>query len=321
MDYCIPRSGQHLMSVSFVWYYKAEYNEHKYVLQYAGFRVTQDSASTNMFSLSSLPRPVKTYHTGPYDRILNDHKFHGAGKTILVTGGANGVGLAISKAFAETGARVAIVSRSAEQQEKAKAEVNALMFQGSVTDHDRMKEILTELGSVDILVLNAAIAHRRALPTELTNEELYDAFEVNVMSSFKILQTYLAMPQPAQKTVINISSAISNIMASHRIGYGASKAAAAMMMQSFASQFKEHKIFSFHPGSFYTPGVARNVPKDVIQWEDERLPAYFSVWLAGEDSAFLHGRHLWANWDVGELEEMKEKIEKDPNFLTIGQVM
>lgn len=283
------------------------------------FLVFQISQTAVMFSLSSLPRPTKTYHTEPYDRILNNHKFNGTGKTVLVTGGASGVGLAISKAFAGTGARVAIVSRSVEQQQKAG--VDASMFQGSVTDSERMKEILNELGSVDVLVLNAAVAHRRALPTELTNDEFRRAFEVNVMSSFDILQMYLTMPQPAQKTVINISSALGNIMASHRVGYAASKGAAALMIQSFAAQFKEHKIFSFHPGSFYTPGVAQNIPKNMIQWEDERLPAYFSVWLAGEDSGFLHGRHLWANWDVTELEEMKERIEKDPDVLTIGQVM
>lgn len=129
------------------------------------------------------------------------------------------------------------------------------------------------------------------------------------------------MPEPAKKTVISISSAVGNLMALHRVGYGASKAAGAMVIQSFAAQFKEHKIFSLHPGSFYTPGVAQNIPKNMIEWEDERLPAYFAVWLAGEVSGFLHGRQLWANLDVTELEEMKERIEKDPDFLTIGQVM
>lgn len=276
-----------------------------------------------MFSLASLPRPTKTYHTEPYDRIIKHHNLNGTGKTVLVTGGAGGIGLAISKAFAATGARVAIVSRSAEQQAKAKGELNSevLMFQASVTDTERMEEILKELGTVDVLVLNAAIAHRRALATEVTDEEFYDAFDVNVMSSFKITKAYLTMPQPSKKTVINISSAIGPLMWSHRAAYGASKAAAAMVMQSFAAQFKEHKIFSFHPGSFYTPGVAQNVPKHMIQWEDERLPAYFAVWLAGEDSSFLHGRHLWANWDVDELVEMKERIGNDPSFLTIGQIM
>lgn len=276
-----------------------------------------------MFSLASLPRPTKVYHTEPYDRILTQHNFNGTGKTVLVTGGAGGVGLAISKAFAGTGARIAIVSRSAEQQAKAKAEVDGevLMFQADVTDTERMMEILKQLRSVDVLVLNAAVAHRRALATELSYEEFYTAFDVNVFASFKIVQAYLTMSQPAQKTVINISSAVGALMASHRVGYGASKAAAAMVMQSFAAQYKEHKIFSFHPGSFYTPGVAQNVPKNMIQWEDERLPAYFAVWLAGDESGFLHGRHLWANWDVDELVEMKERINEDPDFLTIGQVM
>lgn len=97
--------------------------------------VIDQTIIAKMFSLSSVPRPTKTYHTQPYDRILN-HKFNGTGKTVLVTGGASGIGLAISRAFAETGVRVAIVSRSAE-----KPDFDALVYRESVTDHKRMKEI------------------------------------------------------------------------------------------------------------------------------------------------------------------------------------
>jgi hypothetical protein len=38
------------------------------------------------------------------------------------------------------------------------------------------------------------------------------------------------------------------------------------------------------------------------------LPADFVVWVASEDAAFLKGKYVWANWDVGELVERKAEI-------------
>jgi hypothetical protein len=42
------------------------------------------------------------------------------------------------------------------------------------------------------------------------------------------------------------------------------------------------------------------------------------VWLASEEAAFLHGRYIWANWDVPELLEMKERILDDKSLLKVG---
>ena len=56
-------------------------------------------------------------------------------------------------------------------------------------------------------------------------------------------------------------------------------------------------------------------------WEDVNLPADFAVWLAGPQSDFLHGRYVWAEWDVDELIALKEKVEQDPLFLRLGLVL
>ena len=95
-------------------------------------------------------------------------------------------------------------------------------------------------------------------------------------------------------------------------------------MQNFASQFpypeSRVKIISFHPGSFYTEGVAANIPKDMIEWEDINLPAHFCLWCAGPEGGVLHGRFVWAQWDVDELLAMKGRFEKDPMYFTVGLI-
>lgn len=284
------------------------------------------------FSLESLPRPVKTYHAETYDRISKQHGFEGQGKTILVTGGAAGVGYSICKAFATTGvARIAIVGRTLESLETAKSELEQsypslqiLSYQASITDYERMTKILQELGTVDVLVLNAAAAHRRAEATAITMEEMQDGFDVNVFATFNLSKSFLEMPAPAagRKTIINVSSASAHFPGHMRIGYGSSKAAGVQVMQNFASQFKDEdvKVVSFHPGSYYTAGVAANIPKAMVEWEDVTLPADFTVWLTGPQSDFLHGRFVWANWDVDQLIELEDKVDGDASFLTIGLI-
>ena len=286
-----------------------------------------------MSFFESLPRPTKSYHSRSYDRISKHHKFEGRGKTILITGGATGVGYSISKAFAAAGvARVAIVSRSSGPQEKAKADFEAaypsvriLLYQASIADSTRMIEVLHDIGAIDVLVLSAAVYHRRAPATEISTQEMQNVFDTNVIAAFNLTEAYLASPFPpaGSKTIIHISSAAAQMRFTQRIGYGSSKAAATQMMQHFAFERESNdvRIFSMHPGAFYTPAAAEHYTKDAFRWEDIDLPAHFALWLAGPESDFLNGRFLWAQWDVDELIALKEKFENDHNFLTIGLLL
>lgn len=290
-----------------------------------------------MSLFESQPRPTKIYHSETYDRIAKHHGFDGQGKVVLITGGASGVGFSIAKAFAAAGvACIAIVSRSASPQEQAKAtletaypSVRVVLFQASVTDNVRMTEILHDLGPVDVLVLGVAVVHRREKATAITEQELRDAFDTNVIAAFNLTKAYLETPLPAsgQKTIINISSAAAQVHTTRRVGYGSSKAAVAQVLQHFAVEQEQEqvgnpvRIFSFHPGAFYTPAVAQHFTKDEHKWDDLALPGDFAVWLAGPESSFLHGRHLWANWDVDELIGLRERVLQDSRFLTIGLVL
>jgi NAD(P)-dependent dehydrogenase (short-subunit alcohol dehydrogenase family) len=97
-------------------------------------------------------------------------------RVTLVTGGSKGIGLACARAFLEEGARVAIVSRSAENLEAARRSLNAdpkrlLLVPADLTRPESGPAMLghveAALGPVDILV-NSAGAARRALPDELS---------------------------------------------------------------------------------------------------------------------------------------------------------
>ena len=50
------------------------------------------------------------------------------------------------------------------------------------------------------------------------------------------------------------------------------------------------------------------------------LAASFTVWAASEEAKFLHGRFVWASWDVTEMMtgEFRQRVEKDKLYLTLG---
>ena len=52
----------------------------------------------------------------------------------------------------------------------------------------------------------------------------------------------------------------------------------------------------------------------------EDLPGSFAVWAASPEAAFLHGRFVWAAWDVEDLKSgpLREKLEKDASFLKVS---
>lgn len=286
-----------------------------------------------MTFLEMIPRPTKTYHSTTYDRISKRHGFDGKGKTVLITGGATGIGYSLSRAFAEAGvARIAIISRSPVSQVQAKAAlerayplIKILLYTACITDEAAITTALRDIGSIDVLVNCAAVYHRRAKATELDMKDVHDVFDINVVAAFNLATAYLAMPIPVagSKTIINISSAAGQLRSPLRSAYGPSKAAVTQVMQHLAFEHYDDgvRIFSFHPGAFYTPASSEIYSKDALHWEDINLPAHFALWLAGPESSFLNGRYLWANWDVDELLELKERLREDQRFLTIGLVM
>lgn len=56
--------------------------------------------------------------------------------------------------------------------------------------------------------------------------------------------------------------------------------------------------------------------------DTENLPGQFAVWAASNEAKFLHGRFVWAKWDVTELREgpIRERLDDDEQFLRVGVV-
>lgn len=282
-------------------------------------------ANMPSLDLTKIPRPVETYHSESYSRILPSN-FDYNNKTALITGSSSGIGYAIAKAFAVAGARVVIISRSPGALEEARRDLEAfkvLAYTASISDENRMKQVFDEVGRIDILALHAAYIHDFEPTVVLPEDQMQASFDTNVIAQWKLVKTFIDLPMPSSstKTVINISTAGIHLAPPHQAAYISSKTAFVQLCQHLATEHtpKEcFRIFSMHPGAIYTPAVAKNMGRDEFPWEDVNLPADFCLWLASGQADFLHGKFVWAQWDVDELISLKDRIVREQRFLQMS---
>ncbi len=157
------------------------------------------------------------------------------GRHALVTGGATGIGLAISKSLQAAGARVTIASRNIERVNAVASELDGVTgVQLDVTDADDISAVFEQVGPVDILVNNAGIA--LAAPFEKTSlEQWSNIMAVNLTGVFLCTQAVLAsMRERNEGRIINVASTAGLKGAPYISAYAASKHGLIGMTQSLA---------------------------------------------------------------------------------------
>lgn len=173
-------------------------------------------------------------------------------RVALITGGSRGIGAAIAVALAKAGAHVAVNYRQRADSAKAVcAEIsatgrNTIAIQADVSiaaDVKRMiADIETRLGSVDILVNNAAIARPRKLE-EIEEAEWDEMLTVNLKSVFLVTQAVIGrMRERKWGRIINLSSVAAQTGGAVGPHYAASKAGIIGLTHSCASAFVKDGI-------------------------------------------------------------------------------
>ena len=273
-------------------------------------------------------------HTQAYAAISSDSTSHSAhGKTILITGGSQGIGLAIATAFAASGAaHIILLARNPSTLSEAKKSLVGTnpatkihTFVTEITDAGAVKTFFAtaraEIADPDILVLNAAHASTPVPTLENSAKGLYSDFEVNVIANMNFMTEFLhkdTLIKP--KVVLNVSTVAANQLIPNLASYGASKLAFLYLCMHLQSELcdKDVRIMNFHPGSIFTSSAKRaGMTEDMIPWDRPDLPGNFAVWLASIEAGFLAGRLVYATWDVDELKARAREIV-DNDLLRIG---
>jgi 3-oxoacyl-[acyl-carrier protein] reductase len=169
------------------------------------------------------------------------------GRSVLVTGGNRGIGLAIAQAFADNGDKVAVTYRSGEPPAvKAAGEGGFVAVRCDITvaeDVDRaFAEIEAAHGPVEILVANAGIT-RDTLVLRMSDEDFEAVVDTNLKGSFRVAKRAAkGMLRLRRGRLIFISSVVGLTGSAGQVNYAASKAGLVGMARSLARELGSRSI-------------------------------------------------------------------------------
>ena len=239
------------------------------------------------------------------------------GRHALVTGASRGIGFALARGLAASGAAVAINGRdavalaaSADRLRREGATVFEAPF--DVTDRTQIEtgvaRIEAEFGPIDILVNNAGMQRRGPL-VDFTDEDWRDLMRLNLDAVFMVGQTVARRMIPrGQGKIINICSAMTALARATVVPYTTAKGAVGNLTKGMCADWAKYglNINAIAPGYFATELTTALVSDpDFSTWLEQRTPqgrwgqveelAGAAVFLASDAASFVNGHILYVD--------------------------
>lgn len=239
------------------------------------------------------------------------------GRTALITGSSQGLGLSFARALAKAGARIVLNGR-----DPARLAATAALLRGDgieaatapfdVTDAaaipPAIARIVTEVAPIDILVNNAGI-HQRAPLAEMTEAQWRAVLDTNLTSAFLVTRAVIpSMIRQQRGKIINVCSIMSEVARPTVGNYAAAKGGLKMLTRAMAVEWARHGIQAngIAPGYFRTELNQRLVENPEFNaWVCGRTPAGrwgepaelggAAVFLASAASDYINGHVLYVD--------------------------
>ncbi|MGC4747683.1 3-oxoacyl-ACP reductase FabG [Micromonospora sp. DT201] len=229
-------------------------------------------------------------------------------RTVLVTGGNRGIGLAIAQAFAKQGDRVAVTHRSGEAPD------GLFGVRADVTDAASIDAAFTaveaELGPVEVLVANAGMTADTLL-LRMTEEQFTGVLDTNLTGAFRVAKRASGkMLRAKWGRMIFISSVVGLSGGAGQVNYAASKAGLVGVARSITRELGSRNITAnvVAPG-FIDTDMTAGLPEDRKAEIRKSIPAGrmaspdevagVVTWLASDSAGYVSGAVIPVDGGLG----------------------
>lgn len=235
-------------------------------------------------------------------------------KKAVISGGDSGIGQAVAVHFAREGADVVIIYKESDDDAKETQKLvekegrKCILLKGDISKKTFRKKCLDKIEkdwkTLDILVNNAGIQFPKNDLENISDDQIQETFNVNIISMIAVTRDFLSLMQKGGK-IICTTSVTAYRGSDHLIDYSATKGAIATFVRSLATNIAEKGILvnGVAPGPIWTPLVKETFDDLLTFGKDNPLkragqpsevaPAY--VFLASEDSSFITGEVIHIN--------------------------
>lgn len=241
------------------------------------------------------------------------------GKRVLITGGSKGLGLACARAFMAEGARVALVSRSQDHLDTARAALGeAFTWAADLRDPDAagqmVHEVETQFGPIDILI-NSAGAALRTAAEDLTPAGWHAAMDAKFFSYIHVIDPMVKrMAARGTGVIVNIIGQGGKLASPVHLAGGAANAALMLATAGLAHTYASRgvRVVGLNPGLTQTERVSEGLwveakragitEQQALQQAVARLPmgrlaeadeiARIAVFAASAHGTYLTGANI-----------------------------
>ncbi|KAB8157482.1 3-oxoacyl-[acyl-carrier-protein] reductase [Streptomyces sp. 3MP-14] len=234
-------------------------------------------------------------------------------RSVLVTGGNRGLGLAIARALAEAGDRVAITHRSGEPPQEL-LDLGCLPVRCDITEPEQVEQAFKEVenahGKVEVLVANAGV-NRDQLLLRMSEDDFASVLETNLTGTFRVVKRAAkGMLRAHTGRIVLISSVVGLLGSAGQANYAASKAGLVGFGRSLARELGSRGITCnvVAPG-FIDTDMTRELTDDQRELIIERIPlarygdpreiAATVRFLASDEAAYITGAVIPVDGGLG----------------------
>ena len=236
-------------------------------------------------------------------------KFEFQNKNVVVTGGARGIGLEITRQFLESGANVSVWEFSREAIEQAKLELSSFgsRLHFAEVDVSKSDSVISAAGllpfEVDVLINNAGITRDKSF-AKMTDDDFDQVIATNLKGVYSVTKALLPRFSTSNhKRIISISSVVALYGNFGQTNYVAAKAGVIGMTKTWARELsrKGFTANAIAPG-FIATAMVEAMPADVLKTMGEKVPAgrlgkpidiaNACLFLASEEASYITGTVL-----------------------------